>query len=302
MIEVTAGSKYIDIDAYASCIAYAKLLNFLNIEAKAVSTTKNLSSSIVESFKKMNYRIEFVNKIQDKTIILDVCNPDMIDNIVLESNVIEVIDHHPYKEYIEYWNNRKTKLHLEEIGSVCTIIFEKIKENNKLEILDKDLCQLLVAGILDNTLNLKAEITKQRDIEAFNELMKIGNLNEEFPIQYFEECQKTIEKNLINSIEQDLKNNISYHNLPKIFSQLLIINVDSILNKKSIINEYMNKNYNDWIINIICLKDGKSYILGDSNETVNKLNKIVRGKIVNNIIELEHFKLRKEILANAKKL
>ena len=41
MIEITGGNKYMDIDAYASCIAYAKLLNSLNIKAKAVTTAKN---------------------------------------------------------------------------------------------------------------------------------------------------------------------------------------------------------------------------------------------------------------------
>jgi inorganic pyrophosphatase/manganese-dependent inorganic pyrophosphatase len=36
MIVVTSGARYIDIDAYACCVAYAELLNFL--EKPAVDT------------------------------------------------------------------------------------------------------------------------------------------------------------------------------------------------------------------------------------------------------------------------
>lgn len=297
MIEITSGSKYIDIDAYASCIAYAKLLNATGIKARAVTTTKNFSASITESLKKLNYKIEYTDKIQDKTIILDVSNPNMISNMVLKSNIIEVIDHHPYQEFINYWNNRNVNLTLEEIGSVCTIIYEKIKEKNKIDILDGDLCKLLIAGILDNTINLKAKITKERDINALNELLIIGNIAPNFQTEYFLECQKKIEINLIETINQDLKTNINYPDIPNVFGQLLVINIDSILKKKKTIFEYMNKKYNNWIINIICLKDGKSYIIGNTQESINNLNKRLNGKISSNLLEIEPFELRKEILS-----
>lgn len=300
MIEITSGSKYIDIDAYASCIAYAKLLNAMGFKAQAVTTTQNITSSVTDSLKKLHYKIKYVDKIQDKTIILDVCNPNMISNIVLNSNVIEVIDHHPYQEFIDYWNKRQTKLILEEIGSVCTIIYELIKKENKTEILDSDLCKLLIAGILDNTINLKAEITKKRDIDAINELLIIGNIPANFQTEYFLECQKETEKNLTCTIEQDLKINLNYPNIPETFGQLLVIDINSILKNKNTIFEYMNKQYNDWIINIICLEDGKSYILSNNQKNINCLSKIINGETKSNILILEQFKLRKEILAICK--
>ena len=51
----------------------------------------------------------------------------MISKEVLDSEIIEVIDHHPYYEYESFWKDRDTNFILDEIGSVCTIIFEKIK-------------------------------------------------------------------------------------------------------------------------------------------------------------------------------
>ena len=42
---VTSGSAYLDIDAYACCIAYAELLNLQGVDARAVSSAP-LNASI----------------------------------------------------------------------------------------------------------------------------------------------------------------------------------------------------------------------------------------------------------------
>ncbi len=49
MIVITSGKKYLDIDSYATCIAYRELLSLLGIDAKFISnailnysTTPNL--------------------------------------------------------------------------------------------------------------------------------------------------------------------------------------------------------------------------------------------------------------------
>lgn len=297
MIQITAGNKYMDIDAYASCIAYAKLLNSLNIESLPVKVTKNLNKSIPKSFLNMDYKLYDNSNEFDDYIILDVSNPNMIDKTILDKHIIEVIDHHPYYEYIEYWKNKKTDLILEEIGSVCTIIYEKIKEHNKQSILDSDLCKLLIAGIVDNTLNLNASITKQRDIDAVKDLMNIGNISDFFIKEYFEECQNSYRDNIVECIEDDLKDNLEYKNIPKVFGQLLIANYDLIGEFKDKIIEYMDTKYSEWMINFILLEQGKSIILTDSIDTTNKIKTTLNAKVVDNtMIELPKFKLRKEII------
>ena len=300
MIEVTAGSKYMDIDAYAGCIAYAKLLNSLGQNAIATITADNFNKSIAPSFFRMNYKIKRTLDTTTKFIVLDVSNPKMIDNLVLEKEILEVIDHHPYYEFVDYWKKRNTKLILEDIGSVCTIVFEKIILKDKIVILDKDLCKLLIAGILDNTLNLKASITTKRDIDAYNQLISIGNIEEEFAYNYFKECQNSYENNLLNSIEDDLKTNVSFPHVPETVGQLLVVDLFSILNRKEEILNYMNKNYKEWMINFINLEDGKSYILTNSLETSESINKFLNGQIKDNeMVILEKFKLRKEIFKSA---
>ena len=60
---VTSGNRYIDIDAYAGCIAYASMLKMKNIEAKAVSTAK-INESVTPSLLKSNFKLEKYEKLQ----------------------------------------------------------------------------------------------------------------------------------------------------------------------------------------------------------------------------------------------
>lgn len=76
MVVVTSGKRYIDIDAYAGCIAYAKLLNLKGIKAKAISTAQ-LNESITPSLMKLNPKLdEYKPNKEDKYIVIDVSNKD----------------------------------------------------------------------------------------------------------------------------------------------------------------------------------------------------------------------------------
>ena len=104
---VTAGNKYIDIDAYASCIAYANLLKLKGIHAKAVSTAK-INETITPNLLKLNAQLENYEKSDnDEFIIVDVSSKSYFDNIVNEDKIIEIIDHHV--GYEEYWKQTRGK-------------------------------------------------------------------------------------------------------------------------------------------------------------------------------------------------
>ena len=110
MIVVTSGKKYIDIDAYAGCIAYAKLLNLQGIEAKAISTAK-LNESIIPSFMKLSSKLdEYKPSNEDEYVIIDVSNKDYFDTFVKEEKIIRIIDHHV--GYEEYWKNKIGRAHV----------------------------------------------------------------------------------------------------------------------------------------------------------------------------------------------
>lgn len=173
---ITSGSGYIDIDAYASCFAYGRLLKEKGIHVQIVSTSQ-FNESICPLIQDLDFHFDnYQPDIKDQFIILDVSNPAFMDTIVQKENIIEIIDHHLGWETT--WQTKPSvNLHIEFIGSVCTLIYEKFKEEKMLDILDVNLCKLLIAGILDNTLNLKASITTARDNPSLSRIIGYRSLN-----------------------------------------------------------------------------------------------------------------------------
>lgn len=294
MVVVTSGKKYMDIDAYAGCIAYAKLLNLKGINAKAISTAK-LNGSITPSLMKLTPKLdEYKPHKEDEYIVIDVSNKDYFDTFVQEEKIIGIIDHHVGFE--EYWQNKlKEKVQIEFIGSVATIIVELYEKENLIEQISKDLATLLISAILDNTLNLKAKITTKRDRIAYKKLEKIIK-DKTYPQKYFKECQIGINNHLKKSIENDTKKENISAILPPIFAQLTIWDKDSILENKQIIYETLNNIGTKWMLNLICLKDGKSYLLAKDIEVQDNMEKLFHEEFQNEIMKLDNVWLRKEII------
>lgn len=302
MIFVTSGKRYIDIDAYSAIIAYTHLLKSLGKDVTSISTAK-FNESICPVIKDINLSLDTIDKNTTinnaEFIILDVSSPEMFDKIVKDNNkIIEIIDHHT--GYESYWKSYSNiNLEIEFIGSVCTLIFEKYQKYNKLDLLTPDICKLLLAGILDNTLNLKANITANRDIEACNNLYKIGKIDKSWADTYFLSCQKLIEKDLETSIKNDVKIKCKDKYLPDVFGQLLVLNKDSILEKEDTLIKIMNSYNESWVFNLVCLDDGKSYIISNDDTTKKQMETLFSKKFKNNILILDNFLLRKEIMKKA---
>ena len=294
MIVLTVGKSYIDIDGYASSLAYRELLKLQGIEAKFVSNAK-LNYSITNSLINLSYHTDNYDvKNDDKFIILDLSNKDFFPDFVKEKNIVELIDHHP--GYEEYWNKLLgNNSVIEEIGSVATIIVEKYIQCNLLDKMDKSIAKLLMAAILDNTLNFTAKITNERDKIAYKKLEEITNENN-FADLYFYECQDTIENKLDDCIVNDLKNIKDNKYIPILFGQLTIFDINRILKREEDIKKIMNNYGNEWIINIISLNDNISYIICSNNIVKNNLNKLFNSNNIDNNIIVKPALLRKEII------
>lgn len=300
MIIVTSGKRYIDIDAYAGCIAYAYLLNLKGIEAKAVSTAK-INESITKSLLNLDFKLEDYKENEDnKFIITDVSNKEYFDNIVTENQIIEVIDHHI--GYEEYWKNRLgEKAKIEFIGAVATIIVELYEKETLLSKMPKDIAKLLMSAILDNTLNFKAKVTTNRDIIAYEKLKNIINCEGNYAERYFLECQKEIEKNFVKAIENDTKIEKINDILPTVFGQLVVWDKRYILDNEKLLYDTLSDIGSDWMFNLICLKDEKSYIFSKDVEIKKKLEKLLNSTFEGDIMEMQEVWLRKEIIARALK-
>ena len=294
MIVLTVGKSYVDIDGYASCLAYRELLKMQGVESKFV-THASLNYSITKSLLNLPYKVNnYEVNTNDQFIILDLSNKEFFPDFVNEESVVEIIDHHPGFE--KYWENKLGNNSLiEPIGSVATIIVEKYERNNLLEKMDKDIAKLLMAAILDNTLNFTAEITNDRDRKAYNKLQLItGEID--FANVYFSECQNAIESNLDESIINDLKHQKTNEYLPDTIGQLTIWDIDRLKDKNDRINQIMNSNGNKWIINLISLKDNTSYVICSDDEVRQNISELFDCEDNGKFLILKPAKLRKEIM------
>lgn len=295
MIIITSGSKYVDIDAYASCIAYRELLNLQGIQAQAVTTAK-LNNSITNSLLQLNTKLDKYKKSkQENYIILDVSNKNYFDKMVQEDNIIELIDHHFGFE--EYWKKKLgNKANIEFIGAVATIITEKYERFNLLNKMSKDVAYLLMSAILDNTLNFKAKVTTQRDKIAYEKLESIIGNAINYRENYFLEYQYNIENNLIHALQNDTKLEKVNETIPYVFGQLMVWDKNKIIDNEKVLYDTLKKLGDEWMLNLICLKEGKSYIISDNNNVKKKIEKLMDSKFKNNIMTLPEVWLRKEII------
>lgn len=297
-IIITSGRRYIDIDAYASMIAYRELLRATNDNNIIASTTATLNQSVPPLILNLKYNLDRpINNENNKYILLDVSNPSFFDEQIKPNKIIEIIDHHTgFEQYWDAYPNIKTQI--EFIGSVCTLIYEKIIQSGHTEILDTDLCKLLIAAILDNTLNLKASITTDRDHKAYSELLKLGNVSEIFYKEYFSACESEIMKDFEKAIKDDLKIE-KVGILPEVIGQMIVLNLDKFNHEK--MNEIF-ADYPEWMMNVILLEEGKSYIyFGGGDDVKQRLEQLFNKKCENdNLLILDKFLLRKQIMKKAR--
>lgn len=300
MIVVTSGSKYMDIDAYACSIAYAQLLNLLGINAKAISTA-NLNNSITKSLRNLNTKLDnYQIEEDDKYVVVDVSNPDFFDKFVKQENIIKVIDHHVGFE--QYWNNKiMDNANIEFIGAAATLVFEEYEKNNMQDKMNIDVAKLLMAAILDNTLNFTATVTSNRDKKAYKKMQEIAGCKD-FDKLYFNECQLQIEENLEDTIKNDTKTEKVSENLPRVFAQLTVWNKDFLLVNIHKIKQILGDIDDEWMLNIICLQDKRSYIIADNKNIQVKLQDLLESQFDNLIMPLESVMLRKEIIKKAKSI
>ena len=257
MIVIASGKRYLDIDAYASMLAYRELLKLKEIEAMAVSNVP-LNESVPPSLLAYPFKFDdYEVKEGDQFIVLDVSNKDFFASFVTLDHLIEIIDHHPGNEdfWADYTLNRCI---IEPIGAVATILFEFYVKENLLHKMDKSIAKLLMAAILDNTLYFKAKITKDRDRDAYKRLEEIAGVNSTFVEHYFMECQDMILSQFEEAIKNDTKiENISPY-LPSVFGQLILWDKECIQDKIACMKEILSSFGEDWMINIVSLKEGRS--------------------------------------------
>ncbi len=295
---VTSGSRYLDIDAYAGCIAYAELLQSQGIEAAAVSTAP-FNESISKAVR--SWQAPLLTKYQpagnDTFTVIDVSEPAFFDKFVELTRVDEVIDHHPGSE--EHWqkligNNAR----IEFIGAACTLVYEQWKAAGLLEKMSVTSARLLICGILDNTLNFGAKVTAPRDIEAYDTLLTKAELPDDWTAQYFTECQNTILQDAAGAIRNDTKTPLfNTFGQPICFGQLTVWDAKQVLAEhQQVLQNTLVNIKPEWFMNLISVGEGKSYFVTNNAQVQAWLSKLLGLKFEGTIAVTDRLWLRKEVI------
>ena len=260
MIIVTSGDAFVDIDAYAGCLAYAELLRQQGKEAVAIMSPRVNASIPTYLLQPTDQALYQHPPTADAYVLIDISDKEHFAYFVEQTKITEVIDHHPGFE--KYWQSQSyVHTQIEQVGSACTQIFERWQAASRIEYLPIPLAKLLMAGILDNALGFKAQITTDRDHRAYTELQRIINDDSTFIRTYFEACQATIEQDLSRAIKNDIKVlDLSGYGKMKI-GQLTIWDSRELLSR-SLPDIRKNMGGTEpWLFNLICIKDGRSIFI-----------------------------------------
>lgn len=299
---ITAGSSYLDIDAYACCVAMRELLELKREKAIAYSDVPfnySVCRSLIEKRHFVNVLPRDCDPKQARYIIVDVSDPDFLGKNIPLEQVSEVYDHHVGFE--TYWTSRiGDGTHIEFIGAAATLIYREWKKTGLQDNMTRSTALLLIAAILDNTLNLTSSNTTADDRDAFDELCKREHIGEEWVAAYFTEVQANVESDLKHALLNDMKIIGDNDVLPPKMGQLCVWDVQRIMSALDNIRQWMNEVADVWMLNVIDIQHRCSFIICDSIFYQNKMETIFDIRFKDGIAELSTPYLRKEIIKKIK--
>ncbi len=294
---ITAGSTYLDIDAYACMVAMSELLRLQGKKAIAYSSAPcnySVCSSLIEDGQILRELSSGFDEFNSDYIIVDVSDPNFLKKSLPLDRVVEIYDHHVGFE--SYWAERiGDKSHIEFIGAAATLIFREWKKLGLQDKMKRSTALLLITAILDNTLNLTSTNTTSEDIEVFNELCSKENIDSEWCASYFSEVQASVEADLHNALFSDIKTVNNSVLLPSRIAQLCVWDAQSVIGKLPQIRKWFT-DFDSWMINIIDIKNHCSYFVCDDPSYQQGLENVFGVHFESGVAKSPIPYLRKEII------
>ena len=295
---VTAGSTYLDIDAYACCVAMAELLALRGEKAVAYSCANynySVCRSLIGEGQILDVLPPAIDPEKAKYIIVDVSDPEYIKGSVPLENAVAVYDHHVGFE--RYWKDRVGDgAQIQFIGAAATLIFREWEQCGLLEKMTRATALLLIAAILDNTLYLTSSNTTDADIRAFRVLCEKEGIGEDWCAAYFSEVQKNVESDLENALFNDLKIIRGGPVLPANVAQLCIWDARGILEKLPQIRQWLSRCSGSWMLNLIDVKHRCSYFVCDDEHHQTQIERVFGVRFQAGVARSGVSYLRKQII------
>ena len=297
-IIITAGSNYQDIDAYACCVALAELMRLKGERAVAYSQAPcnySVCKSLIAEGQMANQLPADCDPQTSVYIIADVSDPDYVKDSVPLDRVTAVYDHHVGFE--AYWAKRIGEdAKIEFLGAAATLVCREWKAAELYEKMSRSTALLLIAAILDNTLNLTSSNTTTEDVQTFRELCEKEKIGRDWCDAYFAEVQASVEADLKNAIFNDLKTLRNNAVLPPRIAQLCVWNADNILARLNEIREWFSDGKAACMINIIDIQHYCSWFICDDVNCQNEIERVFEVRFEDGVARSKVAYLRKELL------
>lgn len=228
-------------------------------------------------------------------VIVDVSDPVFLKSSVPLDQVTAVYDHHVGFE--EYWAERiGDGAHIEFIGAAATLVYREWTRAGLQDRMSRSTALLLIAAILDNTLNLTSANTTDEDRAVLRALCQRENITEEWCASYFSEVQTAVEADLKNALLNDMKTVRNNPVLPPRVAQICVWDANRILAKLSEIRSFFADCPDSWMINLIDIKHRCSYFVCDDCGYQAKIEEIFDVRFEEGVAKTPISYLRKEII------
>ena len=292
-----------DLDGVSSMYAYSEYLNKIGIPTNYyIKGNPKKEVGIVCNLFKIQLEGEKEIEENQKIVIVDTNNVYEVANFLNPDNVIEIIDHHAKSNNCDKCKN--AKIQIENLGAVATLIAEKFKGNNIS--ISRESAILLYYGIISNSINLKASITSQKDIEMIDWLEEqCSDITKEKIAEIFTLKSKVEDSELRKEMEAEI--GFDYKGKRMTIAQLEIANIEEFLKQKEfkiieILNQVKTENNLDYIfINCVDILNGFNIILTLDEETTQLLSSELGYVFHNNKCKFNKLIQRKDLFNEIRK-
>lgn len=286
-----------DMDGISSMYAYTEFLQKQGYDAAYYyeGQAKKEVQIVLDTY---GIQLENINQVSndDDVILVDTNGLNDLPKAVNVNQIIEVIDHHRMTEWLSKQQN--IKIQIELIGAAATLVAERFKKNN-IEI-SRESAILLYNGIISNTMNLKINMTTEKDIEMANWLkQKYSEITAEKTKEIFIKKSEILDR-LRAEMEVEFKD--EFITISWSMGQLEIANVDEFLQKneekvRAVLKIVKSENDVEYIsVNCMDIINGYTIIFAEDEATADLISKAINVKFENLKARVDKLISRKEIV------
>lgn len=246
------------------------------------------------------YNITLDNSIKidenDEIILVDTNGIEELPKDIKETQIVQVIDHHRMTEWLSKQNNIDAQIEL--IGAAATLVAERFFYNDIA--ISRESAILLYNGIISNTMNLKINITSEKDIKMAEWLKsKCTEISEQKTKEIFIKKSDILDR-LREEIEVEFKD--PFVTISWSMGQLEIANVEEFLERHeekvlTVLRSVKQENNVQYIsVNCMDIINGYTIVLAENEDTANLISRATNIKFEGTKAKIDKLVSRKEIV------